>query len=78
MKTLDKNRLFGTVHGDSQGRCFEQDGVCFTASGDEWVEVEPELTPEEVKAAEKAAARTARVAARAAGTPDTPPDTPTE
>ena len=35
MKTLDKTKPFGTVHGDSNGVCFEQDGVCFDASGHE-------------------------------------------
>lgn len=34
-KTLDKQKPFGTVHGDDEGRCFTQDGVYFDAAGNE-------------------------------------------
>ena len=35
MKALDRQKPFGTVHGDSEGICFEQDGVCFDSEGNE-------------------------------------------
>jgi len=41
MKTLDRQKLFGTVHNDEQGRCFMQDGVYFDSSGNEWQAPEP-------------------------------------
>lgn len=34
--SLDLNRPYGTIYGDDQGRAYEQDGVLYTATGDEW------------------------------------------
>jgi hypothetical protein len=48
-KTLDKQKPYGTVHGDDQGRFYTQDGTYFDNEGKEWqppADVAPEATPE--------------------------------
>jgi hypothetical protein len=35
-RKLDKQKPYGTIHGDLEGRHYEQDGVMFTAAGKEW------------------------------------------
>lgn len=33
---LDRTKDFGTVIGDSEGRCYEQDGQFFGSDGEPW------------------------------------------
>lgn len=47
MKTLDKQKPYGTVYGDQLGRCYEQDGVVFDAEGNEWKAPPPPPEPSE-------------------------------
>lgn len=35
MADLDKNKGFGIIYGDEDGRCFEQDGKFFDSQGKE-------------------------------------------
>lgn len=35
-KKLDRKRDFGTIQGDSEGRCFEQDHEFFDSEGKLW------------------------------------------
>lgn len=58
--TLDRKRPFGTISGDSQGRCFEQDNKFFMADGSVWVEPDeapPEAPPDEAPTAKPALAK---------------------
>lgn len=58
MKTLDKSKPFGTVHGDDEGRCYFQN--------DRYYDVEGELcaTPEAKAKAEAKADPEAKVKAK--------------
>jgi len=52
-KTLDKQKPFGTIHGDDQGRAYVQDGVYFDGEGNEWQAPAPGPTwPEPVEPVE--------------------------
>lgn len=35
-KTLDKQKNYGTIYGDDQGRAFVQDNTVFDSQGNEW------------------------------------------
>jgi len=69
MAKLDKKRDHGTIHGDIEGRHFEQDGKFFDAKGDE-ISAKQAADNKKVadkvvaeKAAEEAAAQVAKQAA---------------
>jgi hypothetical protein len=47
MKTFDKQKPHGTVHGDTEGRVYVQDNVYYDGEGREWQPPKPE--PEDVK-----------------------------
>ena len=53
MKTLDKQKPYGTVHGDEEGRCFMQDGVYFDAAGNECAPLADDTEPAEAVKAKK-------------------------
>lgn len=46
-KTLDKQKPYGTVHGDDTGRCFIQDGTYFDAAGQECAPLPADPAPAE-------------------------------
>src|SRR4051812_21593543 len=64
-KKLDRKRDFGTIHGDSDGRAFIQDGVMFDAAGNEFGAATGETDAERAdrEAAEAAAKEAAEKAA---------------
>lgn len=43
MKTLDRQKSYGTIHGDTEGRVYEQDGAIFDAEGNEWQSLAPPI-----------------------------------
>lgn len=55
-KTLDKQKPYGTVHGDDEGRCFIQDGVYYDIQGREC----PPLVDDAPAASDAAAANKAK------------------
>lgn len=61
MKKLDRKKDFCTIHGDTEGRHYEQDGVIYDAAGNQWG-----VSAEEAAAAEAAAQAEADAKAAAA------------
>lgn len=53
MKTLDKQKPYATIHGDTEGRVYEQDGATFDAEGKEWQPPASPATPEPDEAKKK-------------------------
>lgn len=66
---LDRTKDFAVVHGDSEGRCFEQDNRFFTAEGKLWRDPKKKESAEERAEREKAEkAEADRIAAEAEAT----------
>jgi hypothetical protein len=63
-KKLDKNKPYGLITGDTEGRVYEQDGQYFTGTGEPWGAQEPK--------AEAKPAKAPKAAPRADVNPDDP------
>lgn len=52
-KTLDRQKPYGTVHGDEEGRVYVQDGTYFDSAGDECLPLIDDAPVDEAAKAKK-------------------------